>query len=67
MGKRYWVTGAIKKEHQVRVFGYTCNIDMSWAPGQVGVLPVFNNKKAALKYIEGTDISLIAVEEVDKG
>lgn len=52
--KRYYYVGVITHKHdtKVSVYGveFTLPIKLEWTDGMIGVLPVFTNKKKALKY-----------------
>lgn len=50
MEKEYYVPKYIEKTRSVEVFGQLANIDMSWADGMIGVLPVFDNELEAKRY-----------------
>jgi hypothetical protein len=47
--KMYMVMN-IKKELNAEIFGLKVPVSMVWAKGQVGVFPVFENKKDADAY-----------------
>jgi len=46
----FWGVGAIKKEHTVEVLGTELKLNLTWADGMVGVIPVFESNEAAKKY-----------------
>ena len=48
--KRLYLVGALIQERDVAMGPLKATIKMEWADGQIGVLPVFSNKKAAQKY-----------------
>jgi hypothetical protein len=50
MVKEYYVVGQVEKEHRVATAMGTATIDMSWADGMIGVLPVFDILEAAGVY-----------------
>ena len=57
--KTYYAIGALYKTHYVEIgFNLGSNepvkskIDLTWADGMIGVMPVFRNKKSAQKFIK---------------
>jgi len=50
MDKKYYVSGLVEGTHAITVFGRKVKLDLTWADGMVGVIPVFSNKKKAIKY-----------------
>ena len=48
--KRYYAVPLISKTREVQYFGGIADLNMTWADGMVGVMPVFTNKKKAIKY-----------------
>jgi len=46
----FWGVGAVEKEHNVDVLGTELKLNLTWAEGMVGVIPVFESNEAAKKY-----------------
>lgn len=46
----FWGVEAIVKEHNLDISGIEQKLDLTWADGMIGVLPVFESNKAARKY-----------------
>lgn len=56
---------AVIKRTQVKVFGQIeSDIVLSWADGQIGAIPVFENKEDALAYANGKEEMVKQVEAV---
>ncbi len=53
----FWCVSCIEKEHKVRVFSGEHKLDLTWADGMIGVIPVFENEKAAKKYASGNSVT----------
>lgn len=68
MPKIYYLVGALKKEHPVNVFGNEVTLDLVFADGMIGCCPVFDNKKDAKSYADGTfPVLAITLNEIKKG
>ena len=52
---------AMHSHQKVRIQGHELPLDMNWADGMVGVVPVFKNKKTAQNYA-GKKFDVLAVE-----
>lgn len=52
---------AITKKAEVDVFGRPVPIDMSFADGMIGIIPVFDTRENAEKWAEGT-LQIIEVQ-----
>ena len=57
--KMVYAISAVKKQHDISICGVTRPLDLTWADGMIGVLPVFKNKKAAKKYA-GKNIEVLS-------
>lgn len=62
--KKMYLVPTLKKEHGVSVGAFKANIELSWADGMIGVLPVFRTKKDANKY--AGKVQILTIEEVEK-
>ena len=51
--KRFFIVAGLATSRPVNVFGNEVKLDMSWADGMIGCLPVFDSKENAEKYSEG--------------
>jgi len=47
---RYYAVAAIRKKHEVMTPFGKSTLDLVWTDGMCGVLPVFTNKRKAIKY-----------------
>ena len=66
MAKLYLV-GEVRRKHKVTIGGVIpAEIDMKWAPGMIGVMPVFDDKKLAEKYAGDRIIYEIETQKKDK-
>ena len=55
--KKFYGIGVIEKQHEVNwPTGGTVTMNLTWADGMVGVMPIFSNKKAAKKYAGKFDV-----------
>jgi len=50
MNKKYYVSRLVEGKHAINVFGKKVELDLTWTDGMIGVVPVFSNKKKAIKY-----------------
>ena len=62
----YYVVGAIKKQHDINVLGRHKALDLTWADGMVGVLPVFETMMAAELYAGDSGLPIFCVESEDE-
>ena len=51
---------------EVSVVGLSRDLDLHWAKGMIGALPVFGDKDSALAYAEGKDELVFSLEQQDK-
>ena len=59
-----YMVGGLVQEHPVDFIGREISLQMTWADGMVGVLPVFDSPQAAEKYSHGRfQISAIETNE----
>ncbi len=45
-----YAVGAVEKDHAIDVFGKERKLDLTWADGMIGVMPVFDSEPAAKEY-----------------
>ena len=57
--KTVYAISAVKTQHDVSIMGVIRPMDLIWADGMIGVMPVFKNKKAAKKYA-GKNIKVLS-------
>ncbi len=48
-----YAVGAVEKDHAIDMFGKEHKLDLTWADGMIGVMPVFDNEAAAKEYADG--------------
>lgn len=59
-----FVAMAVQKKAEIDLFGKPTPIELSFADGMIGVLPVFDTKEAAEKWADG--LQVIEVQEALK-
>ena len=59
-----YAVNTIKENMNVEVMGLTLPLDLNWADGMVGAIPVFKDKESALAYADGNESLLTGVMEV---
>jgi len=65
MKQKLYVVGGVSKKHDVMQAGTVTELELSWADGMIGVLPVFNDKEKAEKYADNEfTILTIMVEKI---
>jgi hypothetical protein len=63
--KEMWVVCALKKSHPVQAVGREVNLPLDWAPGMVGVLPVFETYADAKRYAgDSGKYGIMMIQEV---
>ena len=45
----------LKEELHIEVLGLKKNLEIIWAKGQIGAIPVFETKEDALDYVDGNE------------
>jgi len=61
--KRFYAVGAVVRSHDVQTILGTQSLELTWADGMIGVIPVFTNKKKAKKYAGKFLIVELVMEE----
>lgn len=61
-----YAVNTLKDNMSVEVMGLTLPLDLNWADGMVGAIPVFKDKASALAYADGNDLLITQVMEVAK-
>ena len=61
-----YAVNTLKDNMNVEVMGLTLPLDLNWADGMVGAIPVFKDKGSALAYADGNDLLITQVTEVAK-
>lgn len=56
----------LRENANIQVFGLNAEVQLSWAKGQIGAVPVFENKEDAEKYADGR-CEVIEVKESGDG
>lgn len=59
-----YAVNTLKDNMNVEVMGLTLPLDLNWADGMVGAIPVFKDKESALAYADGNESLLTGVMEV---
>ena len=59
-----YAVNTLKDNLNVEVMGLTMPLDLNWADGMVGAIPVFEDKESALAYAGGKESLLTEVSEV---
>ena len=63
--KTFYLVGELRKKHKVTVGGVIpADIEMNWAHGMVGVMPVFEDRELAEVYAK--DAVICEIEIMDK-
>lgn len=61
-----YAANTLKDNMDVEVMGLTLPLDLNWADGMVGAIPVFKDKESALAYVDGNESLITQVMEVAK-
>ena len=61
-----YAVNTLKGNMTVEVVGLTLPLDLNWADGMVGAIPVFKDKESALAYANGDESLITQVAEVAK-
>lgn len=59
-----YAVNTLKGKMNVEVVGLTLPLDLNWADGVVGAIPVFKDKESALAYANGDESLITQVAEV---
>ena len=59
-----YAVNTLKSSMSVEVVGLTLPLDLNWADGMVGAIPVFKDKESALAYANGDEALITNVQEV---
>ena len=61
-----YAVNTLKDNMNVEVMGLALPLDLNWADGMVGAIPVFKDKDSALAYANGDESLITQVAEVAK-
>ena len=61
-----YAVNTLKENMTVEVVGLTLPLDLNWADGMVGAIPVFKDKESAIAYADGDESLITQVAEVAK-
>lgn len=61
-----YAVNTLKGKMNVEAVGLTLPLDLNWADGVVGAIPVFKDKESALAYANGDESLITHVREVSK-
>ena len=61
-----YAVNTLKASMNIEVMGLTLPLDLNWANGMVGAIPVFKDKESALVYANGDESLITQVAEVSK-
>lgn len=61
-----FIVMAVQRTADIDLFGKATPIDLKFASGMIGVLPVFMSRKAAERYSKNK-LTIVEVEEKDNG
>ena len=61
-----YAVNTLKDNMNVEVMGLPLPLDLNWADGMVGAIPVFKDKESALAYANGDGSLITQVAEVAK-
>jgi len=53
MSEKVYVVLSVVKKHQISVMGMKVELEMSWANGMIGVMPIFATREDAEKHANG--------------
>ena len=59
-----YAVNTLKDNLNVEVMGIALPLELNWADGMVGAIPVFEDKESALSYAGGNESLLTEVSEV---
>ena len=59
--KRIYAVGLWEKHKILAIWSMKINVNLVWADGQIGAMPVFKTKKAAQKYLGKTKAPIITL------
>ena len=48
----------VRETIEAEIFGSKIDINLIWAEGQIGAIPVFNSKEKALEYVDGDETKI---------
>jgi hypothetical protein len=61
--KRVYAVGVCEETKDLQVWNMKrIKVELFWADGQIGVMPIFSTKKAAQKYLGDTKAPIISME-----
>jgi hypothetical protein len=60
--KRIYAAGVCEERKTMDVWNTKIDVNLVWADGQIGAMPVFKTKRAAQKYLGKTKAPLITLE-----
>jgi len=63
--KTFYLVGALSKSHNVMINDFKTEIDLTFADGMVGVLPVFESLESAEKYADG-EAQIFAIQILEQ-
>ena len=58
-----YAVNTLKDNINIEVMGLTMPLELNWADGMVGAIPVFKDKESALAYVDGKESLLTEVSE----
>ena len=61
-----YAVNTLKTDITVDVMGLQRQMELNWADGMVGAIPVFKDKESALAYANGDESLITHVKEVSK-
>ena len=61
-----YAVNTLKTDITVDVMGLERPMELNWADGMVGAIPVFKDKESAIAYADGNDLLITQVTEVAK-
>jgi len=59
-----YLVSQMKEVMNVELMGLERPLELSWADGMIGAIPVFKDKESALAYANGNESLLIDIAEV---
>ena len=66
MSNKMYGVLSLEGSHELEWAGFTIELNLNWADGMIGVIPVFDTEEAALKYMDGDTSKIFVLEEKDK-
>ena len=64
--KRIYAVGVCEETRDLQVWNVKIKVEMLWADGQIGVMPIFSTKKAAQKYLGDTKAPIISLLSTER-